>query len=465
MVSMKGAASMHFSLVTLFPEFFDSPLGCGLLQRARDTGVVDFSFHNPRDFATDPHRTVDDRPYGGGPGMVLMPGPLAATLESIGHLPANQAAPVTGVGPALPSGNASGRLIYLSPRGKRLTQSLAQELAQEERLTLVCGRYEGIDSRIEEIYPVECVSVGDVVLNGGEAAALCLIEAVGRLLPGFMGHEQSGDDESFSNGLLEYPHFTRPETFAGIPVPEVLRSGDHGAINRYRREERLRATLAHRPDLLATAPLGPEDKAHLRTLPLLRPGRNLFVALVHYPVLDKQKKTAAVSLTNLDIHDIARCACSYGIGGSYFLTPVEDQQRLLQAILRHWTEGKSAEKNPDRKQALSRLKGLALIEDAVRDIMERTGMNPLVATTSALVLPAGKKKRKGPPEMLVGEMRERLASQPVLLLFGTGHGLAPEAMALAGASLPPIRWHGEYNHLSVRSAVAIMLDRLLDDWY
>jgi len=447
---------MHFSLVTLFPEFFDSPLGCGLVQRAREAGVVAFSFHNPRDFATDPHRTVDDRPYGGGPGMVLMPGPLAAALESIGHRP---------VGQPLSEGPHPGRLIYLSPRGKRLTQNLARELAREERITLVCGRYEGLDSRIEESYAGEAVSVGDVVLNGGEAAALCLVEAVGRLLPGFMGHEQSGEEESFSGGLLEYPHYTRPETFAGLTVPDVLRSGDHGAIHRYRREKRLEATLAHRPDLLATAPLAPEDKAFLKTLPLLRPGRNLHVALVHYPVLDKQKKAAAVSVANLDIHDIARCSCTYGLGGCYFLTPVDDQQALLQSILKHWTTGKGAEKNPDRRQALSRVKGLSLIDDAVREIQASTGMAPLVAATSALVPKTGKKKRTMPEEMPFGELRERLYHQPVLLLFGTGHGLAPEALEQAHACLPPIRWHGEYNHLSVRSAVAIMLDRLLDDWY
>ena len=432
---------MRFNLITLFPEYFNGPLSCGLMQRGRDAGLVDFSFINPRDFAQDRHRSVDDRPYGGGPGMVMLAAPLAASLESLGFC-AGEAPP-------------TGRLLYLSPKGRPLTQALARELALEPSVTLICGRYEGMDARIEELYPVECVSVGDFVLNGGEAAAACLVESVARLLPGFMGHEDSGDEESFSHGLLEYPHYTRPEVFAGLAVPKVLCGGDHGRVRRFRREESLRVTAEHRPELLDDAPLGADDRDFLRALSLPRLGKNLYCALVHHPVLDKEKNSTAVSLTNLDIHDIARSSCAYGLGGFYVTTPLEDQQMLLQEILAHWITGAGGRANPGRAEALSLVKGMTGIEDAVRDISLRTGREPVIIGTSA-----GAKKKTGTG---FAQVRASLDLGPVLLLFGTGHGLAPQAEDLCSAFLPPLRGYGGFNHLSVRAAAAVVFERILGD--
>lgn len=445
---------MHINIVTLFPEFFAGPLSCGLLQRALETGILSLSLHNPRDKTTDRHRTVDDRPYGGGPGMVMLPGPVAETLRDLGFGPRGAARP--------------GRLVLLAPKGRPFTQALARELAAPEpdagtgpSLTLICGRYEGLDARIEEYFPVETVSVGDFVLNGGEAAALCVIEAVGRLLPGFMGHEESGDEESFSSGLLEYPHYTRPEDFEGLGVPEILRSGDHARVALWRRQASLAETLASRPELLSEAPLTTDDRAFLRTIPVERPGRNLYCALVHHPVLDREGNSIAVSLTNLDIHDIARCSRTYGMGGYYVLTPLEDQRELLESIVAHWTEGPGKRSNPDREAALSLVRGGAAVSDAVDDIRARTGQEPLVIGTTARLDALGP---KDPPVMgfdaVAGELRRR----PVLLLFGTGHGLSPELNGICQAFTPPLRWHGGYNHLSVRAAVAIILDRILGDW-
>lgn len=450
---------MHIQIVTLFPEFFTGPLGSALMQRGRDAGVVSFSLHNPRDAATDKHRTVDDRPYGGGPGMVMLPGPMADTLRGLGYGPRGERQP--------------GRLVYLSPKGRPFCQKIAAELArmggagagdagggsaEAPCLTLICGRYEGMDARIEEYFPVELLSVGDFVLNGGETAALCVIEAVARLLPGFMGHEESGDDESFSAGLLEYPHYTRPEDFAGLTVPEVLRSGDHGRIALWRRQISLLTTLRQRPELLENAPLSVSDKDFLRTCKVERPGRNLYCALVHYPVLDRQKNSVAVSLTNLDIHDIARSSCTYGLGGYYVLTPLADQRRLLDTLLAHWTDGPGKTSNPDRDAALSLVRGTESIEEAIADVASRTGQAPLVIGTTA------RTDADGPPEMGFSEIAGNLRSRPVLLLFGTGHGLAPEALGLCQAFAPPLRWQGGYNHLSVRSAAAIVFDRILGDW-
>ncbi len=487
---------MRIAIVTLFPEFFESPLHCGLLQRAQAAGIIDVSLVNPRDYATDKHHCADDRPYGGGPGMVMLPGPISAALQGLGFAPRSPVsaevnttevavhspcavadssvcevkAHAPGCDPSaqavsratqpaqsmpVPPVQAPGRLIFVSPKGRPLTQALARELAEAERLTIICGRYEGMDARVEELFPVECVSVGDFVLNGGEVAALCLVEAVGRLLPGFMGHESSGDDESFSHGLLEYPHYTRPEVFNGLAVPTVLREGNHAHITAWRRAASCRVTFENRPELLSEAPLLPEDREELQQMSRCRVGRNLYCGLVHYPVLDKQKNSVAVSLTNLDIHDIARSSCTYGLGRYYVVTPLEDQRRLLSEILAHWTQGAGKLSNPCRDEALSLVGGVACVDDAVQDIYTRTGQMPMIVGTSAR-----------PEASLVKgfqALREVLRHQPVLLLFGTGHGLAPELECHAFA--PPLRWHGGYNHLSVRAAAAIIFDRILGDWH
>lgn len=281
----------------------------------------------------------------------------------------------------------AGRIIMLAAAGKPLTQSLARELAREETLTLVCGRYEGIDARLMDILPVEQVSVGEAVLNGGEAAAMMLVEAATRLIPGFMGKEESGDDESFSAGLLEYPHFTRPEVFEDVPVPDVLRSGDHGRIAKWRREQSLRTTLRVRPDMLDGAPLTSDDMEYLRetveAAGRLRLGRNLHCALVHYPVFLGDRKTGATSLTNLDVHDIARCSRTYGLGSFTVVTPLKDQQTILETLVRHWTEGPGGVSNPDRAEAFSLVRMASDVQGAIDLVEARTGQRPVLLGTSA----------------------------------------------------------------------------------
>ena len=433
---------MQCTIVTLFPEFFDSPLKAGLMGRALAAGGLTVGLVDPRTAARDRHRTVDDRPYGGGPGMVMLSDPLARTLRGIAR---------------------PGRMVLLAPHGRLLTQALAVELAQEEALTLVCGRYEGIDARLEEAFGLEAVSVGDYVLNGGETAALALLEAVARLIPGFMGKEASGEEESFSSGLLEYPHYTRPEEFEGRPAPEVLRSGDHGKIAAWRRAESLRRTLRMRPDLLDAAELTRVDLDCLAGMDRARAGRNLSIALVHYPVLDKWNKSVAVSLTNLDVHDLSRCARTYGAAALYVATPLVEQRALLESILAHWCMGPAARTNPDRAEALSLAQGTDSLAEAISRVTERAGERPLVISTSARL--SCRKKARFSAAITPAQVRAALERRPVLLVFGTGHGLAPEALALCDAALRPLRCISGYNHLPVRSAVAIMLDRILGDWY
>lgn len=429
---------MNFHLVSLFPEFFETPLSSGLMGKATESGLVRFNHVDPRDFTTDRHRTVDARPYGGGPGMVMMLDPLDQALQSI---------------------EKPGRILMMSPRGKPFDQSMARELAQEEDVTILCGRYEGIDERLLDLYDVELVSMGDFVLNGGEAAAVCMVESVARLVPGFMGHEDSGEEESFSGGTLEYPHYTRPVEYKGHEVPEILKSGDHGRVARWRREQALSQTLSRRPDLLDGADLAQEDIDFLSELSRHRLGRNLYIALVHYPVWNKHKQKVAVSLTNLDVHDMSRVSRSYALGGFYAVTPLEDQKELARSLLAHWTSGPGSRVNPDRAEALSLVSVSDDLSQVVVDISARTGQLPLLAATSAKL-----DWRKGaPPPMTVEEVRNQLESRPVLLVFGTGHGLAEEVLDACEGTIRPIRFMDDYNHLSVRSAVAITIDRLLGD--
>lgn len=222
---------MRIDVLTLFPEIFESPLRASLLGRAVEQGIAEVVVHDIRDHTTDKHRQADDESFGGGPGMVLKPEPIFAAVESLGE--------------------PRGRVLLLSPAGRRLDQALVRELAAEPCLVLICGRYEGVDERVVEGLPAEEVSIGDYVLSGGEVPALVLIEAVTRLLPGVVGRTESVEQDSFEGGLLDHPHYTRPAEFRGMAVPEVLRSGDHAQIERWRREAAEAKTRRNRPDLLS----------------------------------------------------------------------------------------------------------------------------------------------------------------------------------------------------------------------
>ncbi len=237
---------MRVHVLALFPEMLASPLAAGVLRRARERGVVEVFLHQLRDYATGKHLQVDDTPYGGGAGMVMRPEPLVAAIE---HVAAADRP----------------RRILLSARGPRFDDARARALARERALLLVCPRYEGLDDRVVA-YVDEELSIGDYVLSGGELAALVVIDAVVRLLPGAVGNQASPEQESYAEGLLEYPQYTRPEEFGGARVPDVLLGGDHAAIARWRHEQALRATLERRPDLLARATLSEEDRAFLRRL-------------------------------------------------------------------------------------------------------------------------------------------------------------------------------------------------------
>jgi tRNA (guanine37-N1)-methyltransferase len=239
---------MRIDILTIFPPFFDSPLREGIIHRARERGLLDLRVLDLRSWATDRHRVTDDAPYGGGAGMVMKPEPLSAALEQ------------------LRTEHPGARTVLLSPQGRVWNQGLVREYGALPGLILVCGRYEGVDERVIATFIDEEISIGDYVLTGGETAALVVVETVAREVPGVVGQPESVRHDSFFDGLLDHPHYTRPAEFRGRSVPEALLSGDHAAIARWRRREALRQTLRKRPDLVEKAALTPEDRALLERI-------------------------------------------------------------------------------------------------------------------------------------------------------------------------------------------------------
>jgi tRNA (guanine37-N1)-methyltransferase len=267
---------MRFDILTIFPNFFAGPLDHGILSRAIATGAVEVAMRDLRAFTSDRHRTVDDRPFGGGEGMVLKAQPIFECVESL-----------DGIAPKPERDMKRQSVILLSAQGKRFTQATAHRLASLDRVVLICGRYEGVDERVCELLADEELSIGDYVLSGGELAAAVVLDATARLLPGVLGHADSSRYESFgigddpadsmtpdgvprsthgAGGILDYPHYTRPAEFRGVAIPEVLGGGDHAAIRRWRRQMALEKTWRNRPDLLAQAPLSDDDREFLSTL-------------------------------------------------------------------------------------------------------------------------------------------------------------------------------------------------------
>jgi tRNA (guanine37-N1)-methyltransferase len=237
---------MKFDLLTLFPAMFATPFSESILKRAIENGLIEIALHNIRDYAVDKHKSADDYPYGGGSGMVMKVDPIAACIESV---------------------KADGRkakVILTTPQGRPFNHAMAKDLAGEDRLVIICGRYEGVDERVKKLFVDYEISLGDFVLTGGEFAAMAIVDAVSRFVPGVLGSAESACSDSFADGLLEYPHYTRPSEFRGLAVPQVLLSGNHAGIFLWRRQQSLIKTFKCRPDLLAAADLSEEDKKFLR---------------------------------------------------------------------------------------------------------------------------------------------------------------------------------------------------------
>lgn len=439
-----GQLPLEFHVVSIFPEIFQSFLATSLIGKAIQTGLIRVALIDPRQFARDKHRTVDDVPFGGGEGMVLKCEPIVAAIESVGPFGAGERP----------------YRVLLSPQGQRLDQGLLRQLAARPQIVLVCGRYEGLDERISAFVDAE-VSLGDYVLNGGEVAAMAVIDGVARLIPGVIGNQASLEAESHEEGLLNYPQYTRPREFRGLPVPDELLSGDHARIKRWRRVQMLRRTRERRPDMWARFEPGLDDGALMTSLDEGEPdgaqpseplSSRTYVALIHHPVYDREHKVVTTALTNLDLHDLARSARTYGLSGYFVVTPIVSQQELASRILEHWRGGHGAHYHRERADAL----GIVAIASSLREVTEHIaaarGLAPVVIATSA---------RRRENTLDEDEVRRLCGPhRPLLLVFGTGWGLTEEVLAGSRGVLPPLKGPSDYNHLSVRSAAAITLDRL-----
>jgi tRNA (guanine37-N1)-methyltransferase len=420
---------MRFTVVTILPELIEPALAAGVVGRARAAGTIAVDTIDPRQFTHDRHRSVDDTPYGGGPGMVMKAEPLLAALDA-----------------AAPRGAA--HRILLTPAGAPLTQARVRALAAQPHLVLACGRFEGVDERAIELGIDEQLSIGDYVLSGGELAALVVIDAVARLVPGVLGDADSAVDESHADGLLEYPHYTRPAELAGRGVPAVLSSGNHAAIAAWRRVEAMRRTATHRPDLWMRRRLGDADRALLAKAGATSLASRTHVALVHHPVVDRTGAVVTSALTNFDVHDLARSAMTYGLAGYHVVTPVTSQRDKAEHIARLWMEEAG-----NRAEALQLVRVAASIEEVIASLGD-----PVVVATSARADSFPHAARVSTEELVAAHAFD---ARNLLILFGTGWGLADGLIPSVSRVLPPIDAGTGWNHLSVRSAAAVVLDRLL----
>lgn len=427
---------MKVNIFTLFPQMF-VPLQESIMKRAQDKKIAEINVLNIRDYAADPH-FADDLVYGGGAGMVMKPEPIMNALRENGW-------------------EKGKKVVVTTPAGKTFTQREALRLAKEEEIFFIAGHYEGFDQRVVDITEAEEFSIGDYVLTGGELPAMVMTDSIVRLLEGVLGDSASLDQESFTEGLLEYPQYTRPRVYEDLEVPEVLFCGDHKVVDQWRHEESIRRTYRNRPDLLRKLPLDEVDRAIVNEIHTEKREKiDLYIALVHYPVLDPKGRVIATSVTNLDIHDIARLSRTYNVKGYYIVQPGEEQKSLTERLVTYWSVGHGSKVNPDRKAALSLVSVVDSLDDAESSIENIEGNRPLWVGTSAKIRPN-----------IVGydELRDVMEreNRAFLLVFGTGHGMTSEIMDRMDYVLKPIIGRGEYNHLSVRSAVSIILDRLIGE--
>ena len=338
-------------------------------------------------------------------------------------------------------GNGKPFFVYPSPQGTRLHQELVEDLSRKEHLVILCGHYEGVDERfVEKNVDLE-ISIGDFVLTGGEMPAMAIVDAVSRLIPGVVGKSEAVREDSFFGGMLDTPHYTRPSEWNGHKVPDILLSGDEKAINKWRRRQAVERTLKRRPDIVGRAGI----------MPWLSKGA--YVMEVHYPVLDKRGEKSSTAITGMDLHDIARACRTYGIKKYLLVTPLAQQREMVKRIASHWTEGWGASYNQDRSEAFSTLKIFASVNRALKWIGEREKTEPFKIATTA-------KSVEGAVHWL--SLKRRILEEDLspVFIFGTGWGLHEDILKEADSVMTPIAGGlDSWNHLSVRSAVSITLDR------
>ncbi|MCY3826823.1 MAG: tRNA (guanosine(37)-N1)-methyltransferase TrmD [Candidatus Dadabacteria bacterium] len=428
---------MKFDIVTIFPGFFDSVFSFGVISRAVENKAVEINVHDLRTYSAEKHGKTDDTPYGGGSGMLMTPGPIGNAIGRIREKGLRSA------------------VILTTPKGEEFDDRKAQELCGFEQLIILCGRYEGVDDRVSELYVDMKISTGKYINSGGEYACSLIVDAVSRYLPGVLGNTESLSSESLTNGLLEYPQYTKPRTYRGKKVPELLLSGDHEKIRKWRRQESIKSTFIHNPASLDDAQLSKEEDAFLKELKVgSSPDFRVYIALVHYPAYNNRLEVVSTAFKSIDAHDISRDATTYGVKKFYLINPVEEQRRLAGRLVDHWIEGEGRSFNETKSKAFGIITIMSTIEEAVEQIEEIEGEKPKIVVTDA---------RFSDDMTGYGVLREKIFenTEPFLILFGTGWGLTLETIKAADYVLKPISGYSEFNHLSVRSAAAIVLDRLL----
>ena len=423
------------SYLSLFPEVIEQGLSHSLIGKARASGKIVLSFFQLRNFTNDKHRSVDDTVYGGGAGMLLKADILWKAWSEI---------KTTGVRPYT---------ILLSPQGKLLTQERAKQLSREHsHLLFICGHYEGVDERFIEACVDEELSIGDYVLTGGEIAAVVASEVIIRTLPDVLGNVKSLSSDSLENGLLKAPQYTRPREFLGKPVPDVLLSGDHAAIDEWRAHESKKRTLSKRPELFKNHQ--GESSSSKKNI------HQIALVLLHYPVTNRAGEPVTTAVTNLDIHDISRTCRTYEIDHFFLVNPIEEQAKLVEEILNYWRTDRAKTWHPDRFEALSRTEFVPNFSAVRQALAARYPGQEL-----EVVMPDA---RPIPNQKNYEETKARWVSEPEstvkVIVLGTGGGVAPSFYPEVQTYLEPIYGplgdQGTYNHLSVRAAAAIILDRL-----
>ncbi len=427
---------MNISLLTVFPKLYEPFLQTSLVHRAQVNNLA--SIHVDGFFNyVQPKERIDAPTFGHGSGMLIKPLVIEKAIN------------------AQESNYGKAFKIFFSPQGEKLDQRLLKTIvsrAQEiGHVMLIPARYEGMDARVEEQYADMTISLGDFVLMGGDIPAMALIEGMLRLVPGVVGKEESVAQESFSGPFVDYPVYTEPVEWQGRRVPEVVRSGNHAAIVAWREERAIEKTVKQHFTWLRSQPLSAQDKVKIQ--PYIP---KHYVALMHADVLiGEDRKNGVTSVTSIDIHDIARSSTTYGIQQFFVVTPLKDQQRIVGTLLDFWQKGIGVDYNRGRHEAVDRARLKNTLAEVIRAIEEQEGQKPIIVTTSA-----GNHEHANRIDY-ADQDRVWAHKRPVLFIFGTGKGLAPEIIQQSDYLLVPVHGFTTFNHLSVRSAVAIIFDRWL----
>ncbi|MBU1007971.1 tRNA (guanosine(37)-N1)-methyltransferase TrmD [Candidatus Dependentiae bacterium] len=437
---------MIISIITVFPELYEQFLNTSLIKRAQEKRIISFNLVKLSDLC-QPKERIDEPVCGPGTGMIIKPNLIDKAIE------------------ACEKQYGPGYKIFFSPQGEKLSQKLLQKKAQlflkeqsshdsqtnsQDHLVLVCSRYEGIDERVTTFYADETISIGDYILMGGDLPAQVFLEGFLRLIPDVVGKEASIEDESFSGPLLDYPEYGLPKVWNNLEIPEIVLSGNHAAIDQWRRDQACKKTVLERFDWFRSSE--PSQEIIQNCAKSIPPH---YVAIMHTDIVIKGDRVGHSSVTSLDLHDTARSCATYGIKNMFMVSPLKDQQSIMRDLLDFWMSDEGKSYNLSRHTAVSHVVPTDSLAQTIEFIEKREGKKPLVITTSA--------KQHDHPKVIDYFSQKTVWKQgrPVLFIFGTGQGLADHIIDKSDLLLVPIKGLTGYKHLSVRSAIAIILDRWL----